>query len=397
VTWRPLIEDAPRRAVIRGVLDDIAAAVAAHEPDPRDLDTLTDQAILRTYLAADETVLDPRDAAVGALGAAVTRFGSGGFGPTLYGGMSRVAWTVAHVAGGDDAEQACSLFDATLARVLDDWRGDYDLILGLVGFGIYALERGDAGAPLARRVLDALERRALPRGAGHAWLTGPELLHPDHRETAPDGYWNLGLAHGIPGVIGLLARFVRAGIEPLRSRALLDGAVAFLLGAIPEGGPYPAWQPSTVPASPRLAWCYGDLGVAHALLGAALYADRPAWSTAALAIAHGCATRSYADARISDAAICHGAGGVAHLFNRMAVATGDAVLADAARTWIDRALALRCGEPLAGFPRREQNTPPEADASLLTGASGVGLVLHAAISELEPGWDRLLMADLPQN
>ncbi len=391
---KPLIEDAPRRAVIRGILADIAAAVAAHESDPRELDALTDQAILRSYLAADDTIADD-GAAGGALSDAVMRFGTGGFGPTLFGGMTRVGWTVAHVAGGDDAEQACGLFDATLARVIEGWRGDYDLILGLVGFGVYALERGAAGLPLARSVLDALEARARPYGNGTAWHTGPELLHATHLAENPEGYWNLGLAHGIPGVIALLARFVGMGIEPARSRKLLEGAVRFLLGAVPAGARYPSWQPSAAAGSSRLAWCYGDLGVAHALLGAALIVDRPAWGTAALAIAHDCAARSAADAKISDAAFCHGASGIAHLFHRMARATDDALLASAARTWIDHALSMRSSAGLAGFPRQEAGMAPEADATILTGAAGVGLVLHAAISELEPSWDRLLLADLP--
>jgi hypothetical protein len=36
----------------------------------------------------------------------------------------------------------------------------------------------------------------------------------------------------------------------------------------------------------------------------------------------------------------------------------------------------------------------EPAADLLTGASGVALALHAAISPIEPAWDQLLLADL---
>jgi len=306
-----------------------------------------------------------------------------------------VGWTVAHVAGGEDAEVVCGIFDDTLGEVVDDWQGDYDLVMGLVGFGVYALERGPSGHPLARRVLEALERRARPHGEGRAWHTAPELMHPDQRASAPDGYWNLGLAHGIPGAIALLARFVASGVEPVRSRALLDDAVAFLVGASPArpGARYPSWQPAASAASPRLAWCYGDLGVASALLGAALHVGEPAWQTEAIALARDCAARSYDDAKIFDAAICHGAGGVAHLFHRMARATDDPVLATAARSWLDRALALRCAEGLAGFRSHDGAGAP--DASILTGVAGIGLVLHAAISEVEPAWDRLLLIDLP--
>ena len=79
-------------------------------------------------------------------------------------------------------------------------------------------------------------------------------------------------------------------------------------------------------------------------------------------------------------------------------ATGDEVLGAAARSWIDHALALRCDAGIAGFPmvhRDLDKTELRASASMLTGASGVALVLHAAISDIEPCWDRLLLADLP--
>ncbi len=43
-----------------------------------------------------------------------------------------------------------------------------------------------------------------------------------------------------------------------------------------------------------------------------------------------------------------------------------------------------------------ESTPGhERRASLLVGTIGVGIALLAAISELEPAWDRLLLCDLP--
>jgi hypothetical protein len=59
---------------------------------------------------------------------------------------------------------------------------------------------------------------------------------------------------------------------------------------------------------------------------------------------------------------------------------------------------MRNAHPIAGFPVRGQmpGDPPQwhADASLLMGATGVGLVLAAMISDVEPSWDRLLLVDL---
>jgi hypothetical protein len=96
--------------------------------------------------------------------------------------------------------------------------------------------------------------------------------------------------------------------------------------------------------------------------------------------------------------LCHGAAGNAHLFNRLWQATGEAVFADVARAWLARAIEMRrVGEAVAGFPSfmvdgDDQHWDP--DATILTGAPGVALVLHAAVSEVEPSWDRMLLADL---
>ena len=61
------------------------------------------------------------------------------------------------------------------------------------------------------------------------------------------------------------------------------------------------------------------------------------------------------------------------------------------------ALIVVAGFLPAGWPRGlpadgEMTWEPAAD--LLTGAPGVALALHAAISPIEPAWDQLLLADL---
>src|SRR5262249_61152253 len=96
-------------------------------------------------------------------------------------------------------------------------------------------------------------------------------------------------------------------------------------------------------------WCYGDPGVAAALLGAARGVAEPGWEAAALAIARRAAERPSAEAGIKDAALCHGCAGLGHLFNRMSQATGEPELAEAARAWFERTLAMRHpGRPLGG-------------------------------------------------
>ncbi|HEX2223156.1 MAG TPA: lanthionine synthetase LanC family protein, partial [Thermoanaerobaculia bacterium] len=151
------------------------------------------------------------------------------------------------------------------------------------------------------------------------------------------------------------------------------------------------------PAMSRLAWCYGDPGLAVTLLVAARGAGVPEWEKAAVDTAVSAAARPYELSRIRDAGLCHGSAGIAHLFNRLYQATGEPRLAEAARFWFDWTLEFRQpGNGVAGF--RSWNTDTDGgqmwrgDAGFLEGAAGVGLALLAATSPIEPEWDRLLLA-----
>jgi hypothetical protein len=402
--WRAVITDPERRAAITAVIVEIVLAVEAwHREHPPQGDSETDYATLRIYAATDDTVPDPDDEAGKALAAAIAAIAQRSS-PGLYGGAARVAFAVGHLSAGDDADLACEMIEASLLRYLEQPTDTYDLISGVVGIAVPVLQRiadgrpSPSSEPVARSILGHLERLSRPQPTGVAWHTPATILPQWQRELAPDGYINLGLAHGVPGVVAILARYIAAGVEVARARRLLDGAVAYLLSVAEprEGARYQAWLPTTR-GTPRVAWCNGDLGVAVALLAAAIATDRDDWGATALELAHGMAARPFESSQVIDAGLCHGAAGVAHLFNRMAQATGDAELARAADTWFDRAIAMRRSDPIAGYPRAMPvdgaiNWEPAAD--LLTGATGIALALHAAISPIEPAWDQLLLADL---
>lgn len=403
--WQPLIVDSERRAAIAGLITEIVTAVDDWRRDHATTsDDDADYATLRIYTATDDTVPDPDDETGKALASAITKLGDN-HAPGLYGGAARVAFAVGHLSAGEDADLACEMIERSLLRFLGQPTDSYDLISGLVGIAVPVLQRiadGKASAssePLARNILDQLERLALPMDRGLAWHTPPELLPPWQREQAPEGYTNLGLAHGIPGVVAILARYVTAGVDAPRARLLLDGAADYLRSvAGPQAGNrYVAWLPSRPGTTCRVAWCYGDLGVAVALMSAAAATGRDDWRRDALEFAHGMAARPIESSQVIDAGLCHGAAGVAHLFNRLAQATGDSAFAMTADAWFDHTLAIRRSDGLAGFPRalyNDGNPTWEPSADLLNGATGVALALHAAISPIEPAWDQLLLADL---
>lgn len=330
-------------------------------------------------------------------------------GPGLLQGFTGVAWTVAHLArrAGTDAESATAPVDRALIDVLrrHGWPGIYDHVSGVVGVGVYALERlpSPAGAELLELVVRALEARAEHRDGRATWFTPPEELHPDARKRAPDGYYNLGLAHGVPGVAAVLAGATAAGVDD--AAPLLDASVAWLESQILDDEPalWPFFVGPGVDVFPaRLAWCYGDPGVAVALLHAAAARERDHWRALVDRAVDLMLARGHDASGVTGASLCHGAAGLAHLCGRLSAATGREELGRMGAHWIEHTLSLRSPDAdLGGFSVWDPGDPNEAGGDVqgpgfLAGIAGVALALAGACAEVAPDWDRCLLISLPE-
>ncbi len=415
--WTPLLGEERRETALR-VVGEIALALAELRPGEGPFSAIVRDApalaVLFAYLSRARG--SARDSAQAAhyLELAVEAAAATPLVPSFDGGLAGVGWAAAqlHKVLGLELDGVSSEIDVALRDNLEEagWSATYDLIGGVVGVGAAALER--LPNPVARSCLDwiigHLERTAEHDPAGVTWWTDPAWLPPDNSAQHPRGYYDLSVAHGVPAVTALLARTAARGIQSERGRRLCEGAVGWLRAQearYPVGLPYLielGGSAETVPAPPaRLAWCQGDLGAAAVRMATASAAGRPDWADSALALARRAAGRAPLSAGVSDASFCHGAAGVAHVFNRLYQATDEALLGDAARSWFDQTLALRQpGRGIAGFAARF----PEADGSfrwapmpgLVEGASGIALALLAAASPHEPYWDGILLLSNPE-
>src|SRR5262249_43152241 len=104
---------------------------------------------------------------------------------SLYGGLTGVGWAVAHLEGGllgIDRGRDLDEIDEALGDHLRPapWSDDFDLVAGLVGLGVYALERlpRPAAAACLERVVGHLAAAAECLPAGVAWWTDPRWLPP---------------------------------------------------------------------------------------------------------------------------------------------------------------------------------------------------------------------------
>ena len=324
--------------------------------------------------------------------------------PDFYEGFTGIAWAIDRLEGmlfeeSDDDDDAIG---DSLVQVLERRfaRGDFDLIGGLSGYGIYAFHA--LPRPAARRSLELLVQRLIeigePVDGGFSWFTPPEVLPDWLRAEEPDGRYNLGVSHGVAAVISVLGMCAGAGVMTDAQRSILDRAVDWLLAqnqqretwcftnAVIEGRP---------PHRDRLAWCYGDPGIAAALFTAARHAGNAGWEAVALDVARTATTRPMEESEVVDAGLCHGSAGLAHLFNRMHQASGDPVLAEAARAWFRSTVDMqRSGEGIAGYTFF---TAPgwQPLTGFLAGLAGVGLGLLGGVSSLEPAWDQFLAVSVP--
>ncbi|MEM6994416.1 MAG: lanthionine synthetase LanC family protein, partial [Myxococcota bacterium] len=235
---------------------------------------------------------------------------------------------------------------------------------------------------------------------GRGWWTPPALIPAQQKPEHADGYWNLGVAHGVPGVVGLYASILAAdaagpGTEQMRTD--LREAVRFVVAHERDEAPRYPWAVRSVAAAAppsRTAWCYGDLGIALVLAKAAAVDPDPTNRARVIRLAQECARRSPQACQVRDAGFCHGAAGLAHGLNRLYQATADEVLAVAARTWFTRLMSGRGARGLAGFPAWHEGRWRD-DPTVLTGAAGVALSLIAATSHDAPQWDARFLADVP--
>jgi lantibiotic modifying enzyme len=423
VNWQPIVTGEEAHIVREHVLG-IAESLRSIDRKSVRLDarTLADVALFFHQTAWSLEREDYKDLADSFMDEAVLRLSNTATPPPLFGGFCGIAlisdcFSVPSANGAElgQTEDANESVDSALIELLQlsPWRNTYDLIGGLVGYGAYFsgrlhLEQARVGFELIVARLDDLKT---PSEGGFSWHTPPHFLPAWQRTLYPDGYFNLGVAHGVSGILTILAVAVANGIATERATSLLEGLICWLRAVrqdpVATGSTFPTWwMPGQEPSPSGQAWCYGDPGLGAAWLWASILVGDSDSRQDALDVLGYCAD-SYKRHGIhaNDAGLCHGAVGLGHLFNRVYQATGDSLFKYAATKWFQYGLGLRGLIGYGGYQsynpggfglgKDADENPWEDDASMLTGSTGIGLGYLAAISDIAPDWDRFFLLTLP--
>lgn len=415
--WQPLLSGSLARSSLDAV-DDIAAAIAAEYGgglDPSLANGDAGLALLYAWLSRahpDSRAGEPTDAEELSrhfLNASTARLSAGLTDPSLFTGIAGVAWAADLVDGlldpdGEDRNGDVDDYLLQLLRRRRRWIAPHDLIRGVTGVGVYALRRHPrpVAVDCVSHVLECLRAAAQQDADGQYWWTAPdEAPNPEvDQYLYPSGYADLGIAHGVAGPIALLGAICQRPIHRANAGPLLEGAVRWLLaqGLQTENGlTFPAFVAPGVASTPTgPAWCYGDPGIAVALLTAARGLGDYALERTAVDLACRAAAAPATAPIEPDGGICHGAAGMAHMYNRLYQSTGEHALQDAAQYWVQRTLAeyrrARSAAQAPG-PRWVQGGEdgPWDGYDVITGGAGVALVLLAAATPLEPTWDGMFL------
>jgi lantibiotic modifying enzyme len=274
-----------------------------------------------------------------------------------------------------------------------------DVVSGLSGIGAALLSRRkcpNRDATLAKILVTLIAHARSSEGCAR-WRSSDRLT-PIEARAFPEGRLDLGLAHGIPGPLALMALASRNGIELPGQREAMRLMCDWLVERRLQdqwGVTWPSMGSAAadfaVARGPsRTAWCYGTPGVARALWLSGEAMDDSALRSLAVD-AMDAVHRTPVERRGIDApTFCHGVSGLLQITLRFAHETGRVRFRDAAATLVGQLLAAYEPQRLFGyraaFPGAHLDNP-----GLLDGSAGIALVLLAAATDVEPVWDRFFL------
>ncbi|OJJ18870.1 hypothetical protein BKI52_25200 [marine bacterium AO1-C] len=329
------------------------------------------------------------------------------------------AWLLQHLVNieildPEDAEMLSDLDDMIEASLVQNSQHkNYDTLYGLVSKGIYYLERlphADSARTQLEQIVTSLDQTAIKENGFTYWQ--------DHF-TIDEEYqhhvrYNLGLAHGIPGIISFLAKAFQNEILPEVSKTLLEQSVTWLvqqeLEDQPECFPLTIIEGAANERQGRLAWCYGDLCIVVALMHASKALDQDQWKQKAIAIALQTtqkATPQEAGVHLSpqdnlmDAGFCHGGGGIAHMYRKLYQATQEEAFQQAADHWLNLLVTqYQENEAQEHYKRMKVNPDTKEpywveDYSFLEGYAGIAMVMLGFLdNENNTDWERAFLLDI---
>jgi lantibiotic modifying enzyme len=321
-------------------------------------------------------------------------------------GVAGMAWSFLHLANTGllssletDAQSIVEDLDEPLfvASMKCLQEGEFDYLHGGLSTMLYFLER--TPSPRIHQYIKALvlelEKLSIisPKG-GITWL----FMKHGHHKPGDTPEYNLSLSHGVASIVAVLALAYEKGYERERCHKLIHLALRWMWNVRNKQDtsmfPYIVTDVLQDQHS-RLAWCYGDLGIASAFYLAGEKLGYKPWKDTALhTIYKSTLRREFADTHVRDAGICHGSAGIAYIYHKFSKVSTNPIISSAARFWLTDTLQRSLPETEEAVyvqltPTKEGFVPYKS-MGLLEGEASIGMVLLSMLGA-PTGWDRFLL------
>ena len=210
---------------------------------------------------------------------------------------------------------------------------------------------------------------------------------------------NIALSHGISSIVAVLSNLNCASINQESRDRIIEKACNYINSQEIDPQKYGCFFPNIsledqdeIKRS-RMAWCYGDLGVATALWEAGKVLNNKTWKSKAIEIfTFSSKRRCQEDTMVQDVELCHGSASLVMMFDYIFRETENDLFRETRDFWVNKSLELSCcTDGLAGYktwlgPDLKWRT----EYDILNGISGIGLMFLGVLYN-EKKWMEFFM------
>ncbi|MDD2385838.1 MAG: hypothetical protein PHP52_03550 [Bacteroidales bacterium] len=227
--------------------------------------------------------------------------------------------------------------------------------------------------------------------------------------TRKEKIYNLGLSHGNASVIAILCKFIETinnEVIQKKTKSMLLKSINYMLSNEIDYSKYNCHFPNYSVeyykgkiARSRLAWCYGDLGIAYTLLRASKCLNDNKLYDKSIRILIDASNRTdYTYNSIYNPWFCHGTAGNAHIFRKTYELTRESIFRNSANFWINETIKMIENDyedyVFIKVPSLKKDffLNIEKDSnSILEGYPGIGLVLLGFLYNDDCEWDECFL------
>jgi lantibiotic modifying enzyme len=325
---------------------------------------------------------------------------SSSIGVDLSHGISGLGWFLEYLnqAQAEDYDiDLCEDIDKILleAVAITPWRGEIEMVQGLSGLSVYSARRHKKCPQVIFYEQFIKQYETFATQIKQDTLTWQQPQHSLYRLDKLDlsqAEFNLGLAHGVVGIIASILPALSYPSLFNRSQKLLKESCTWLLQQQLKNEGKKSYFSSTSGDTQysRLAWCYGDLTIALTLFRVGKALDIPLFQEKAIEVALHAAQRDELSGMVNDTGLCHGSAGLAVIFQALYHETDVINFKNAAVKWLDFTLTFYKSKGFCNVSNPDYTL--SESTGFLEGYAGIGLCLLACFNGDADWLDCLLLA-----